>query len=84
MILRCHFCGAPVEKETYPLNAILDPEWSKVSCGKCTSYCTKICELGKSGQVKGWHYEPCLSCDKNPYKVFGLELDNVGTEDKED
>lgn len=29
--------------------------------------CMKQCELGKSGKVQGWHFEPCLSCERNPY-----------------
>ena len=43
-----------------------------ITCGECTSYCTKKCGLGKSGKVQGWRFEPCLSCEKNPYKRRAL------------
>ena len=63
----CKFCGKEVHTEKY-----LHQSKDDVSCGECASYCTKKCELGKSGKVQGWHFEPCLSCDKNPYKRRAL------------
>lgn len=61
--MTCKFCGKKVNTEKY-----LHQPKSGISCGKCTSYCNKKCELGKSGEVQGWHFEPCLSCEENPYK----------------
>ena len=65
--MTCKFCGKEVSKEKY-----LHQPKGGVSCGECTSYCTKKCEIGKSGKVKGWHFEPCLNCEKNPYKRGAL------------
>jgi hypothetical protein len=59
---KCKFCGGEVQTERY-----LTAKEADVTCGKCTSYCTKKCDLGKSGKVQGWHFEPCLSCEHNPY-----------------
>ena len=59
----CKFCGRGFSTEKF-----ISPSNGGLSCGKCTSYCTAKCELGKSGKVQGWHFEPCLSCEKNPYK----------------
>ena len=61
--MTCKFCGKEVNTEKY-----LHQPKGGVSCGQCTSYCTKQCKLGKSGNVQGWHFEPCLSCRENPYK----------------
>ena len=61
--MKCKFCGREVYTEKY-----LSASEKYISCGECTSYCMKKCELGKSGKVQGWHFEPCLSCVKNPYK----------------
>lgn len=61
--MKCKFCGREVHIEKY-----LSACEKDITCGECTAYCTKNCELGKNGKVQGWHFEPCLSCDKNPYK----------------
>ena len=61
--MKCKFCGREVHTEKY-----LSASEKDITCGECTVYCTKKCEIGKSGKVQGWHFEPCLSCDKNPYK----------------
>jgi hypothetical protein len=60
---KCKFCGKEFSTEKF-----ISPSNGGLSCGKCTSYCTTKCELGKSGKAQGWHFEPCLSCEKNPYK----------------
>lgn len=62
----CKFCGKEIPIEKY----LHTPEFG--ICANCSSYCHKKCELGKSGSVQGWHFEPCLSCEKNPYK-WGLK-----------
>jgi hypothetical protein len=58
----CKFCGKKISAEKF-----ISPANGGVSCGECTEYCTKKCSLGKSGKVQGWHFEPCKSCEKNPY-----------------
>lgn len=64
----CKFCGREVLKEKY-----LSEKETDITCGECTSYCMKKCELGKSGKIQGWHFEPCLSCENNPYKKYNKE-----------
>ncbi|MEE0900681.1 MAG: hypothetical protein UIM25_07265 [Bacteroidales bacterium] len=64
--MKCKFCGKEVHTEKY-----LSVNEKDISCGECTSYCMKTCELGKSGKVQGWHFEPCLSCKNNPYNKYG-------------
>lgn len=67
MIVKCKFCGADIDLPNfihYPCYV------GSYTCGKCTSYCFKQCPIGKSGETQGWHYEPCLSCDNNPYKIY--------------
>jgi len=61
--MKCKFCGGEVHEERY-----LSKKAEDSTCGRCTSYCLKKCELGKSGRAPGWHFEPCKSCERNPYK----------------
>lgn len=69
--MKCKFCGQEFSTENF-----LHPASAELSCGKCTAYCTTKCELGKSGKVQGWHFEPCLSCEMNPYnKMKGGDAD---------
>lgn len=63
--MRCKFCGREVQTEKY-----LSTNKEDITCGECTTYCMKKCKLGKSGKVQGWHFEPCLTCNKNPYKLY--------------
>lgn len=58
----CKFCGRKIQTEKYTA-----PASGGRTCGVCAAYCTKQCEIGKSGKAPGWHFEPCLSCEKNPY-----------------
>lgn len=59
----CKFCGKELnDKERY-----LRRESDDGSCVECTSYCMKICE--KASSIKGWNFEPCISCNHNPYKL---------------
>ena len=60
--MKCKFCGKEFSTEKF-----LSSPTGGLSCGECTSYCTKKCDLGKSGKVQGWHFEPCLKCERNPY-----------------
>lgn len=60
--MKCKFCGREVHREKY-----LSANKDDVTCGQCTEYCTKKCNLGKSGKVQGWHFEPCINCQNNPY-----------------
>lgn len=68
--MKCKFCGKEVQTEKYLSNVF---EKNGITCGICTEYCYKKCELGKSGKVQGWHYEPCISCSNNPYIKFNVE-----------
>lgn len=58
----CKFCGQEFTTEKYTAPAV-----GALGCGTCTAYCTKKCERGRHGAVQGWHFEPCLSCEHNPY-----------------
>lgn len=60
--MKCKFCGKEFSTEKF-----ISPPKEGLSCGECTSYCMKKCDLGKSGKAQGWHFEPCLKCEKNPY-----------------
>lgn len=57
----CKFCGKELNVEKY-----LTPQHT--SCGECTSFCMKQCEIA-SKTTTSWHKEPCISCDRNPYKI---------------
>ena len=63
--MKCKFCGKETPHEKY-----LSTNAENITCGKCTTYCTKKCEIGKSGKTQGFHFEPCLTCDKNPYNLY--------------
>jgi hypothetical protein len=65
--MKCKFCGREVHREKY-----LSANKKDITCGECTSYCMKKCELGNSGKSQGWNFEPCLTCDKNPYKTKNI------------
>lgn len=67
--MTCKFCGKEVRREISLKSAYKD-----ATCGECTSYCYKKCDLGKSGKVQGWHFEPCLSCENNPYKKYRKDM----------
>lgn len=64
----CKFCGAEFTTEKYTA-----PAPGGRSCGKCTQYCMRECEKVKTA-ILSWHAEPCLSCDKNPYKFKSARL----------
>ena len=59
--------------EAHSKQLLFPGENRKYTCGKCTEHCNKVCPLGKSGSVQGWHFEPCLSCKSNPYKIYNAE-----------
>lgn len=60
--MKCKFCGKEITTEKY-----LNPE-SEKSCGKCTQYCMRECEIAKS-TTTSWHKEPCTECEHNPYRM---------------
>lgn len=60
MTVTCKCCGRQIETEGQYSN----PEPKGHVCNKCADYCMKKCN--KASSVKGWHYEPCLSCGHNP------------------
>lgn len=70
MKAKCVFCGAEIEVSK---QLSFPGENRKYTCGKCTEHCNKVCPLGKSGSVQGWHFEPCLFCKSNPYKIYNAE-----------
>lgn len=65
MKYKCKFCGAEVHREKY-----LHVNENDITCGICTSYCMKKCDLVKNGTARSWYEEPCLSCDQNPYYKY--------------
>lgn len=67
--MQCKFCGKEISGEKYIHQ---EPR----SCGECTAYCMKKCELGKAGRVS-WHAEPCTSCEKNPYNWRGEKQNGI-------
>lgn len=58
----CKFCGKKIDAAKY-LHV------DERSCGECTSYCMKVCELNKKSLLS-WHREPCKSCPENPYNKY--------------
>ena len=56
----CKFCG----KE---FNSAYFLTESEHSCGECSSYCMKNCEIAKNTR-SSWHKESCVSCKHNPYR----------------
>ena len=60
MLVKCKYCGNSIEINGKYLN----PQPGGYVCSECSSYCNKECKIACS--VKGWHYEPCLSCEHNP------------------
>lgn len=61
MTYKCKFCGRDIHVEKYLSK-------SEYSCGKCSEHCMKNCKLASSCSTS-WHKEPCVSCDKNPYRI---------------
>ena len=59
--MKCKFCGKEVVSEKY-----INREKQEASCPDCGKYCMTKCD--KASSVKGWYYEPCLSCSYNPYR----------------
>ena len=49
----CKFCGGPLVG-------------AGRSCPTCGKYCREKCKVAYS--VRGWNYEPCVSCEHNPYR----------------
>ena len=53
----CKFCGGPLVRLA----------GHGLSCPTCGRYCLDKCQQTMS--VRGWHYEPCASCEHNPYRL---------------
>lgn len=66
MEYRCKFCGKIVKTPSNLGYKHFNPD--DVSCSECGKYCMKECE--KASSVQGWNYEPCVSCEHNPYRAL--------------
>ena len=51
----CKFCGGDLNGRG---------EWR--ACQTCGKYCREKCPDALT--VRGWNYEPCVSCAHNPYR----------------
>ena len=51
----CKFCGGGLNGRG---------EWR--ACASCGRYCREKCPIAT--EVRGWHFEPCVSCEHNPYR----------------
>jgi hypothetical protein len=58
-MVECKFCGKEIGTAKYLSQ-------NEGSCSECTGVCMKKCK--KASSVKGWHNEPCVSCENNPYR----------------
>lgn len=58
--MECKFCGKEIGAAKYLSQ-------KNGSCSECTNTCMKKCP--DSSSVLGWHYEPCVSCENNPYRT---------------
>lgn len=56
----CSICGGPIDGAKYQ---------GAQNCGKCGRYCYQNCKLASS-TFTSWHKEPCVSCERNPYKAL--------------
>ena len=52
----CKFCG----------RELVGSRADAKHCPVCGQYCLRKCE--KAAHVQGWHFEPCVSCEMNPYR----------------
>ncbi len=59
----CKFCG----KEFSAPEFIVLKYDNNRSCGECTTYCMRECEIA-GRTTMSWHKEPCVSCKHNPYR----------------
>lgn len=57
---KCKFCGRKIGTAHYIHK-------KDCTCGLCTKYCMSECQLSKNGLLS-WHKEPCVSCERNPYR----------------
>lgn len=57
---KCKFCGRKIGTAHYIHK-------KDCTCGFCTKYCMSECQLSKNGLLS-WHKEPCVSCERNPYR----------------
>ena len=68
----CKFCGQAKAGSG---------EWKY--CPTCGAYCMRKCR--REG-VESWHKEPCISCERNPYKArhrwTGERWEGRGNEDQ--
>ena len=51
----CKFCGGELNGRG---------EWR--ACTECGKFCREKCNIAST--VRGWHFEPCISCKHNPYR----------------
>ena len=61
MKYKCKFCGREIDVAKYLSQ-------TEYTCGLCSAHCMKNCELA-SKTTTSWHREPCVSCEKNPYRI---------------
>lgn len=56
----CKFCGAKINTPNYLSK-------TEYSCNNCGKFCMDRC-LEVYSTTTSWHTEPCVSCEKNPYR----------------